>query len=115
MRKCEVIFARALSQTEHFLQEKMGLKLNAKVTLLNRREHGLPFLGFRIFPRLLRVKKVNLKRINKRLEQKKRQYAGGLITEEKYVMGVRAVFDHVAFADTWQLRRLQLAPRAGML
>ena len=104
-----------LGQTENFLQEKLALSLNARMTFLNRGEHGLPFLGFRIFPRLLRIKKVNLKRIKKRLDRRKKQYAAGLITEDKYVMSVRAIFDHVGFADTWHLRRSHLVPRAGAI
>jgi len=104
-----------LRQTQYYLRDQLGLCLNSKVTLLNRREHGLPFLGFRIFPRLLRLKKANLRQTIRRMDQRYRQYRKGLITEKKYVMSVRAVFDHVAFADTWRLRQSWLVSRAGAL
>ena len=102
-----------LRHTETYLGNHLGLFLNSKVTLLNRREHGLPFLGFRIFPRLIRIKKENLRRTIRRLDQQNRGYRNGLISEEKYIMSVRAMFDHVAFADTWRLRHLHLAQRVG--
>ncbi len=102
-----------LRHTETYLRDQLGLCLNSKVTLLNRREHGLSFLWFRLFPRLIRIKKANLRRTIRRLDQRNREYRNGLISEEKYIMSVRAAFDHVAFADTWQLRRLHLAQRVG--
>ena len=105
----------ALRHTIEFLREKLGLHLKDQVTQIGTRGHGLPFLGYRIFPRLLRLKRVNLKRSIRRLDKKHRQYHEGIITEQSYVMSVRAVFDHVAFADTWRLRQSYLVPRAGAL
>ncbi len=105
----------ALRHTIEYLRRKLGLHLKEQVTQIGTREHGLSFLGYRVFPRLLRLKKSNLKRSIRRLEQKHGQYRKGINTERSYVMSARAVYDHVAFADTWRLRQTHLVQRAGAL
>ena len=104
-----------LKEVQSFLAEKLKLNLNYKSTFLNSRLNGLPFLGFRVFPNLIRVKRGNLKRAKKRLEKKRRAFQSGTITEEHFVMSVRSMFDHVGFADSFRLRSDFLVPRAGMV
>ena len=93
-----------LKEVEAFLDGRLGLSLNPGATFLNSRMNGLPFLGFRVFPDLIRVKKENLKRIKKKLEQKRREFETGLITEECFVMSARSMFDHIGFANSLILR-----------
>ncbi|MDM8550051.1 reverse transcriptase/maturase family protein [Desulfobacterales bacterium HSG2] len=99
---------------ETFLAENLELRLNPKATRLNNCLHGLPFLGFMIFPNLKRIRKENLKRVKKRLRQRKNEFEAGIITEEQFAMSVRSVFEHVRFADTYRLRRSFLADWAGV-
>lgn len=100
---------------EMFLAERLQLKLNLGSTMLNSRLHGLPFLGFRIFPNIVRIKRENLKRIQKRFQKRRSQLEARLITEDKFVMSVRSMFQHVSFANSFMLRSAILTPRAGVL
>jgi retron-type reverse transcriptase len=100
---------------ERFLAERLQLKFNRKATFLNSRVHGLPFLGFRVFPKLIRVKRENLKRIKSRLQKRKDEFQKGLITEDRFVMSVRSMFEHVSFANSFRLRESVLVSRAGFV
>jgi hypothetical protein len=100
---------------ERFLAERLQLKFNPKATFLNARVHGLPFLGFRVFPKLIRVKRENLKRIKSRLQKRKDEFQKGLITEDRFVMSVRSMFEHVSFANSFRLRESVLVSRAGFV
>jgi len=103
-----------LEEVRSFLLERLKLRLNPKSTFSNCRLNGLPFLGFRVFPNLIRVKKENIKRIGKRLQARREELKQGLITEERFVMSVRSMFDHVGFADSFVLRTKAMVRRAGV-
>jgi len=103
-----------LKKQEAFLSGNLKLGLKHNATFLNIRQHGLPFLGFRIFPNLKRIKRENLKRIRERLNQRKYELEAGVITEEKFVMSVRSMFEYVRFADSFNLRGSYLANRADV-
>jgi RNA-directed DNA polymerase len=97
-----------------FLKDELKLSLNPRSTFLNSRRNGLPFLGFRIFPRLVRVKRENLKRVKGKLKKRKKELREGLITEERFVMSARSMFEHLSFANSFQLRSAMLRPGAGV-
>ena len=97
-----------------FLHDELKLTLNPRSTFLNSRRNGLPFLGFRIFPRLIRVKRENLKRVKGKLKKRKRELRKGHITEDHFVMSARSMFDHLGFADSFQLRSAMLGCGAGV-
>lgn len=91
-----------------YLDERLRLRLKCDATMLNSRLHGLPFLGFRVFPNLLRVKKENLKRLKRRLERRRIEFQSDVISEDRFVMSVRSIFEHMSFADSFKLRNLML-------
>ena len=103
-----------MQELRMFLHDELKLSLNPRSTFLNSRRNGLPFLGFRIFPRLIRVKRENLKRVKGKLKGRKRELREGLITEERFVMSVGSMFDHLSFANSFQLRSAILSPGAGV-
>ena len=80
-----------LKYMKDYLSNTLFLSLNSRVTLLNSRLHGLPFLGLRIFPNLIRIRSENLKRIKKKLNLREFEYNTGLINEDRFVMSVRSV------------------------
>ena len=97
---------KMLKKIKTFLADCLGLALNYKATFLNSRLHGLPFLGFRIFPNLIRIKQENLQRMKKRMQKRMIEFQEDLISEEKFVMSMRSMFEHIGFADSYRLRRL---------
>lgn len=87
----------------HFLSEKMTLTL--KISVLHHRNHGLSFLGFRVFPTTTRLNK----RSKKRFVQKAKEYEQLLNTnqwtEAEYVAHITPLIANVSYADTLELRR----------
>jgi len=102
-----------LKKIDDFLTDHLKLKLKERATLINTGLHGLPFLGYRVFPNLIRVKRENLKRIGKRLLKRLDKCHSGVITEEELAMSVRSWFEFVGFADSLSLRQASLAPMAA--
>ena len=110
----KVYLKDVLREVRTFLADPLKLSLNPRSTFLNSRLNGLPFLGFRVFSNVIRVRKENLKRVKGKLKERKKQLRAGLITEERFVMSVRSMFDHLSFADSFHLRSLIFVPRAGV-
>jgi len=94
-----------LKQMRFFLRDRLKLVLKERVTQINTRLHGLPFLGFRVFPNLLRIRQENFRRLKGRMRQREKEFENGLISEETFVMSVRSMFEHIGFADSLNLRR----------
>lgn len=95
----------ALMLTKQFLQERLGLRLKESATFLNTRLNGIPFLGFRVFPSLLRIKAENVRRFKAKIRLREKQLQAGIIDEERYCMSVASLVGHVKFADSIQFRR----------
>ena len=94
---------------QDYLSEKLKLKLKDKATLLAPVMQGIPYLGFRIFPGLTRIKRENLQRSKKRLKLRKKQLEAGVITEESYYQSVRSILGFWDQGQTRALRRSALA------
>ena len=104
---------KVLAKMKTFLLEKLDLALHANVTAINHRIHGLPFLGFRVFPNLVRIKPENLKRIKKRWQKRETDFLNGRINETQLADCVRAMWAHMDHADSYGLRRQMTALKAG--
>ena len=65
---------------------------------------GASFLGFRIFPRQIRVKTQNLRRARRRLRELQRRYRDGEIDSTKVRDCIRSWIAHLEHGDTWRLR-----------
>ncbi|MEI6408446.1 MAG: reverse transcriptase/maturase family protein [Bacteroidota bacterium] len=82
---------------EDFLQEKLHLQLKEKATFLNRQQNGLPFLGRRIFPSLIRLRTENLRRIQKRLAFREKQFELGDIEETEFLHSMNSYWAMLSF------------------
>ncbi len=102
-----------LKQTESFFQNQLKLKLKESATFLNSRMNGLPFLGYRVFPSLIRIKRENVKRLKKKLAAREQQFKKGVISEERFSMSLASLIGHTRFADSLQLRRCLFHGLAG--
>jgi len=81
------------------------LQLHPKKNLIYPVEHGIPFLGFRVFPTHRRLQRSNVKRSRQRLRALRRLYHAGKISREKVNAAVQAWLGHVRHGDTWGLRK----------
>jgi retron-type reverse transcriptase len=59
---------------EQFLRDALKLETKPAATLMNNRIHGLPFLGVRIYPNMIRRKRENFKRSLAHLKRREWEY-----------------------------------------
>jgi RNA-directed DNA polymerase len=93
----------ALKSCESYLQDDLQLIIKEGSVLLNTRVHGLPFLGFRIFPELIRLQAVNAKRMVAKIKLRQYEYETGLIDEEALYRSVQSMLAFADYADSHQL------------
>jgi len=86
-----------------YLQEKLHLKIKEGSVLLNTRVHGLSFLGFRIFPKLIRMKSCNIKRMVAKIKLRQYEYKCGVIDESALYRSVQSMLAFADYADSCQL------------
>jgi len=79
--------------------------LKEKVTRIAPVSEGVPFLGFRIFPNLIRVQRANLVRFRQKIRQRELEYHSGELEELKFIQSVSSMIAHISHANTLTLRR----------
>jgi len=104
----------ARGEITHFLREQLLLELNPRVSHVAPVTQGLPFLGFRVFPRLLRLKHRGLVRLAQRLRGHARSLAAGQVCEDDVVRSAQSLIGHAAFGNTLQLRRKLFGTRQSI-
>ena len=77
-----------------FLSENLGLAAKERSLQLGRCRDGLPFLGWRLYPRLRRIRPANLRRIQRRLARSRRRLARHGCEEAEAPL-VRAIIEHL--------------------
>ena len=90
---------------QRFLHDELALRLKEEGTFIAPSWQGLPFLGFRIFPGLIRIKREGWKRYTRKIHARGSLYTEGGISEEQLVASAHSLVSHVAFADSRRLRQ----------
>ncbi len=94
-----------LAEIENFTDGVLKLKLKDKATTIAPVSEGVPFLGFRVFPGLIRIKRENLVRMRRKVHQKEQLYLEGKITERSLIQSVNSIVGHVAHVNSRSARR----------
>ena len=68
-------------------------------------QHGIPWLGFIVYPNYRRVKARQVRNFRRRLHERWQAYCAGEISFAEFDAGVQGWINHVRYADTWGLRR----------
>ncbi|MCG2759693.1 MAG: reverse transcriptase/maturase family protein [Candidatus Delongbacteria bacterium] len=87
-----------------FLQEKLKLELKENATYINKRLNGLSFLGMRVFPSLIGINSVNLKRSVRKMRIKANLYSVGKIRDEKISQSAQSITGYLKYFNTYKLR-----------
>ena len=66
--------------------------------------HGIPWLGFVVFPDHRRVKARKVVQSTRRLAERHAAWRAGAISFAEFDASVQGWINHVRFADTWGLR-----------
>lgn len=80
-----------------YLESELKLHLKSKATILNQQQHGLSFLGARIYPGCLRIHPNTLKRSKNKLKQRKYEMDKQKISEEKFVATLNSINAHLDY------------------
>jgi len=91
---------QALTEIVLFLACELGLKIKPKSVQINRTQNGIPFLGYRVFPRIIRVRQENLKRCIKGMARSEIAYIKGNITAEELYQSTRSRMGYIGFANS---------------
>jgi retron-type reverse transcriptase len=91
------------NQVDIFLKEFLSLEL--KPECLNRSEKGLTFLGYRIFPRTIKLNRRSRDRFRRKMVQYHGKYESGEWTEDEISRHVEPLLSFVKRADSEGYRR----------
>lgn len=96
---------RRLSDIRRFLSDVLGLEIREEITIVAPTFQGIPFLGYRVYPGTVRLKRENRARLGRKVKHLEAAYAAGKIDETRLSDSVRSLAAHTAGADTLRLRR----------
>jgi len=96
---------RHLLYLDDFARNSLALSLKAGATVIAPVCDGVPFLGFRIFPNLIRLQRKSLTRFKRRLRSHESAYVRGDMDIESLTCSIQSMIAHMSHADTLSLRR----------
>ncbi len=96
---------RILEEMKGFLKEELALELKPSATFLHPAWQGIPFLGFRVFPGLLKLQRPAWKRFCQKIRKRRIQLASGEIELPEFVCSLESLIGHIKKGDTWHLRK----------
>ncbi len=94
-----------LYKLESFIRDQLALTLKPQATLLAPVAEGIPFLGVRIFPGLIRLQNKSKYRFKRRLKKKEQAYLKGKIDMEELTVSIQSMIAHIDHADTRRYRQ----------
>ena len=94
-----------LAAIRDFLGSTLRLELREERTCLAPVCRGVPFLGFRVFPSLVRLDGKKCRRLRKRVRSCEESFLRGEMQQEDLAQTVQSMIAHVSHADSLQLRR----------
>jgi hypothetical protein len=94
-----------LLKIDNFVKQDLKIELKEKVTQIAPVYEGIPFLGFRIFPQLIRLKSENLSRMRTKIRKKEIQFKKGFISERDLINSVGSIVAHVRHANSLSVRK----------
>lgn len=99
------LLAEHFSGIRRFVGERLRLEIREEVSFIAPVLQGIPFLGFRIFPGMVRLKRENLVRFRRKVKSLENAYLNGALEEERLADSVRSMIAHISHADTYRFRR----------
>jgi hypothetical protein len=99
-----------LQAIELFVTESLELTLNQRVQVLAPVSRGVPFLGFNIYPHLVRIRRQNLVRLRRKIRKngrmlKRRQEKINFLQDSAIACSSASAIAHVSVANSLLLRQ----------
>ncbi len=98
-----------LDMVQDFIGARLLLRLKTSATQMAPVSEGIPFLGFRIFPGLIRVHGKSLRRYQKRLRHLEAACINGKISMEELTPSIQSMIAHMRHANTQRMRQSLLS------
>ncbi|MCI5144240.1 MAG: hypothetical protein D3923_01635 [Candidatus Electrothrix sp. AR3] len=96
---------KGLVQLRYFLADRLQLRLKNENVTPTPVTEGIPFLGFRIFPAMIRLDRRTLRRFCRCFRHREQEYLQGDLNIDQLNASVTAMFAHIAQGDTFRLRQ----------
>jgi hypothetical protein len=94
-----------LERIEEFVRDRLGLALKERATILAPVSQGMPFLGWRIYRGVTRLRPENARRTRRRLRHRRWEFRSGRIAAGRYAAAVQSVLAHLDHGNTLGWRR----------
>jgi len=88
-----------------FIARELKLELKEKGSYMAPVSQGIPFLGFRIFPGLIRLKHASVVRFIRKFRHNERLYRQGQIDERALIRSGASLIGHLEHGNTYRLRQ----------
>jgi hypothetical protein len=95
----------AKEKISNFVEQKLCLQLKEKADILAPTIVGISFLGFLIFPGMIRLEAKKWKRFRHRVRELEHAFVSNEIDEEMLARKVQSMIGHIKHANTLQARR----------
>ncbi len=95
----------ARRRIQEFVEQELKLELKDEASVLAPVSEGIPFLGLRLWPKLVRLDGPGKRRLVYALRQGAQGLASGRLSEDALAASLRSRLGHAAHADTLALRR----------
>ena len=96
---------RQLAHVRDFLHDRLKLDLKEQAVRLAPAGQGISFLGFRVFPRMVRLQRAGWTRFKHTVCAREQAYRQGRIDERELVHSVQSLLGHAQQAQTRHLRQ----------
>jgi hypothetical protein len=94
-----------LAAVRDFLHCQLRLELKENAVLVAPVAQGISFLGFRVFPSLLKMQGRKWTRFRREVRKREAAFLKGAISEEELAQSVSSMIGHLLHADTLSARR----------
>jgi RNA-directed DNA polymerase len=91
-------------KVEYFLNSELSLRLKDGFVLLAPTTQGLPFLGLRLFPGVIRLSRKGWRRFRRKMIIRENLLAEGKLDPDRFVRSVSSMVGHIGHANTRNLR-----------
>ncbi len=105
----------ACKRIERYLKENLRLRIKAGGLLLAPVSQGLPFLGFRIFPGVIRINRKGWRRFRSKVIKRDGQLVNSEIDYEGWNRSVASLVGCIQQADTRNLRAAFFDPQIAQI
>ena len=102
------LLKQELTNIRFFLKNKLNLTLKENV-MINATNEGLNFLGYKIYPNIIRLMKKSKQRFIKKIKNYRYNYKSGSYNETDIARRLNGIFNFLKYADTLNLRKKVLA------